>query len=232
MQNDIKYLYFDIETVAATPTYGGLPKEMKHAFDLVYMAYCKDSMPVEDYFSLKAAVYAEFSEVACIGAGYFTKEKGKEVFKTMAFAAHDEKSIIEWFKDKIILNKSYNFLCGHNIKNFDIPYLCRRMVANKIPIPKEFNPNLYKKWELPFEDTLELWKFGQWESRVSLTTLCATLNVDSPKNEMTGADVHTVYWKERDLNKIKDYCIKDVIAVARCHRSIVFGNADFDTIIV
>jgi len=107
------------------------------------------------------------------------------------------------------------FLCAHNGKEFDFPYLCRRMVINNIPIPSLLNSAGKKPWEVNHLDTMELWKFGDFKSYTSLNLLAHTLNIPTPKDDIDGSRVWEVYWKDKDLNRIVTYCQKDVITVTQ-----------------
>ena len=107
------------------------------------------------------------------------------------------------------------FLCAHNGKEFDFPYICRRLIINNIPIPAVLNMSGKKPWEVQHLDTLELWKFGDYKSFTSLNLLAHTLGIQTPKDDIDGSMVWKVYWEEKNIERIVTYCLKDVITVAQ-----------------
>jgi hypothetical protein len=132
-----------------------------------------------------------------------------------SFFGHDEKMILETFNS--ILNKLSEtlLLCAHNGKEFDFPYLCRRMLINGIHIPSQLNIHGKKPWEVNHIDTMDLWKFGDYKNYTSLNLLAAVFDIPSPKDDIDGSEVHQVYWKEKNLERIKTYCEKDVITTSQ-----------------
>ena len=116
---------------------------------------------------------------------------------------------------KWTMNGEEKFLCAHNGKEFDFPYLCRRLIINGIPIPAILNTSGKKPWEVCHLDTLELWKFGDFKSFTSLNLLAHTLGIPTPKDDIDGSKVWSVYWNDKDLKRIVNYCQKDVITVAQ-----------------
>ena len=160
---------------------------------------------------------AEFAKVVCISFGYIKTENGKQQLRIKSFYSEDEKEILEKFIDTVCkLQEKNNKWCftGHNIKEFDIPFLCRRILVNNISIPECFNFQAMKPWDVPVLDTLHLWRFGDYKHYTSLKLLAATLGVPSPKDDIDGSRVGEVYWSEKDLQRIAIYCQKDVATVA------------------
>jgi predicted PolB exonuclease-like 3'-5' exonuclease len=92
------------------------------------------------------------------------------------------------------------------------------MIINGIELPAMFDFSESKPWDLVhFIDTKVVWKFGSYDNNVSLDLLCATLGVESPKTDMSGDKVKDVFWIEKDLKKIAEYCEGDVYALASCY---------------
>jgi DNA polymerase elongation subunit (family B) len=167
----------------------------------------------------RAAIYAEFGKVVVISAAMMYQRDGLWSLRTKSFLHESEAETLKGFSQ--LLNESGTkfpgnfYLCGHNIKEFDIPYLCRRMIINGLPLPGLLDFSGRKPWETPLLDTMEMWKFGDYKSYTSLELLAHILNVPGPKDDISGADVGNVYWNENDIRRIALYCEKDVATVAQ-----------------
>lgn len=209
-------LVFDIETVPQTDSFDHLPAHLKELWEHKVRKQLKEETPAENYYE-RAGIYAEFGKVVCISAGYFKKEGGALKFRVKSFASDEEAEALFAFKN--LLEKHYSdtqkALCGHNIKEFDVPYLCRRMLVHGIPLPSALDLSGKKPWEVQHIDTMQLWKFGDIKSFTSLKLLAAIFNIPTPKDDIDGSDVARVYWKEKNLPRIVTYCQKDVITVAQ-----------------
>jgi DNA polymerase elongation subunit (family B) len=167
---------------------------------------------------MRAAILAEFAKVVCISFGYFKKNNTNGYqLRIKSFCSEDEKEILTRFIET--LNQFHNqnhqwIFAGHNIKEFDVPFLCRRMLVNGIAIPPCIDFQNMKPWDTPILDTLHLWRFGDYKHYTSLKLLAAVLGVPSPKDDIDGSQVGHVYWKEKALERIALYCQKDVLTVA------------------
>lgn len=215
--NDI--LFIDIETVSQSETYEHLDPEWKDLWDLKAKFINKNS-PEETSDSAyhRAGIYAEFGKIICISCGYIygTGEDKKLLLKS--FCGEDERQLLIDFKSMLEKSWSRNaekYLCAHNGKEFDYPYICRRMIANGIKIPEILQISGKKPWDVRHLDTLELWKFGDFKSYTSLRLLAKVMGIPSPKDDMDGSMVNSVYWVEKDLPRIVHYCEKDVITLAQ-----------------
>lgn len=215
-----KILFLDIETVSEKSEFGELDANFQKLWAHKSRQFVDDNTDMEavsQSYQGKAGIFAEFSKIVCISVGFLRQEGKDWHFRLKSFYGDDEKEILEDFS-KLIL-KNYNnplssFLCGHNIKEFDIPFMCRRMVINGLEIPDMLQVSGKKPWEIKhFIDTLELWKFGDFKNFTSLNLLSAVLNVPSPKDDIDGSQVGRVYWEEKDLERIAVYCQKDVQTV-------------------
>ena len=218
MQNiSVENLFFlDIETVSCCEHYELLTEEWKELWtEKIYKALPDNTTP-EDYYPKRAGIMAEFAKVVCISFGYIKTENGKMQLRVKSIYSEDEREILEKFIDTVCQMQAKNTWCftGHNIKEFDIPFLCRRILVNNISIPDCFNFQAMKPWDVPVLDTLHLWRFGDYKHYTSLKLLAATLGVPSPKNDIDGSQVGTVFWSEKDLQRIALYCQKDVATVA------------------
>lgn len=179
----------------------------------------------EDYaqsYRERAAIYAEFGKVIVISAGIITNPEDEyQNLRIKSFYSHNEAEVLEAFAS--ILQRNFNdqnmhILCGHNIREFDIPYLCRRFAVHGIELPSLINISGKKPWEVKFvADTLELWKYGDHKNYTSLDLLAYTLGIPSPKTEMDGSMVGQAYWEEDRLEQIKQYCERDVVTVAQIY---------------
>lgn len=203
-------LFLDIETAPLVYKYSELGEPFKKLWDAKYQ-YSKDLTPEQHYS--RAGIFAEFAKVICICVGYFN---GAE-FRLKSFYGHDEKLILQEFRD--LLDRHFSErehrLCAHNGKEFDFPFLCRRFLINGMSLPGMLNLHGKKPWEIPHLDTMEMWKFGDYKNYTSLNLLAAVFNIPTPKDDIDGSQVARVYYEEKDLERIKNYCQKDVVTVAR-----------------
>jgi DNA polymerase elongation subunit (family B) len=211
-------LFLDIETVASTNNYEALDERIKTQWARKAMFFKKDrELTDEDIFHERAGIYAEFGKIICIAVGKFIEtESGDLGFKTKAYYGDNESSLLCEFKNMIErMDPNTLKLCAHNGKEFDYPYLCRRLLVNGIALPAALNIMGKKSWEVPHLDTLDMWKFGDYKHYTSLELLASIFNITSSKESIDGSQVNAVYYKEKNLNKIKDYCVRDVVVLAQ-----------------
>jgi DNA polymerase elongation subunit (family B) len=208
-------IVMDIETVSAHKSYDELPEEWKALWDKKATTLKTEESP--ESFYERAAIYSEFGKVISIGVGLFVSQDREWHFKVKAYSGHDEKELLSDFArmlDKYFYNPEYRF-CAHNGREFDIPYLCRRMIINGVRLPSILDVSGLKPWEVKHLDTLDLWKFGDFKAYTSLNVLALSLGIPSPKDDIDGSMVGKVYWQENDLERIDTYCLKDVITTGR-----------------
>lgn len=211
-------LFLDIETIPQYEGHEHLPPEWKSLWNLKasYIIRNKEGETAENLYS-RAGIYAEFGKIICISCGIIQGSGEEKKLIIKSFCGHDEKLLLHEFSE--MLNKwciePNRYLCAHNGKEFDFPYLCRRLIVNHLPIPEILKLHGKKPWDVPHLDTLDLWKFGDYKNYTSLGLLAQTLGIATPKDDIDGSKVHEVYWKERDLNRIVTYCQKDVVTVAQ-----------------
>jgi predicted PolB exonuclease-like 3'-5' exonuclease len=209
-------LFLDIETVPIAqdfskldPTFQKLWEEKVH--------FQKKEQTASEFFSKKAGVMAEFAKIVCISVGYIYHKETVPIFRIKSFYGHKEKEILLEF-NKLLeenFNKNNHYLCAHNGKEFDYPFLCRRMLINGVQLPKILQIAGKKPWEIKHLDTMELWKFGDYKHYTSIKLLAALFNIPTPKDDIDGSLVSSVYWQEKDLERIKKYCQKDTLTVAQ-----------------
>jgi uncharacterized protein YprB with RNaseH-like and TPR domain len=206
-------LFIDIETIPEYPDYSEMPDNFKMLWDKKAEFLKRDDNDTPDILYCRAGIYSEFGKIICISAGFFRNEE----FRIKSFFGDDEKFLLNEFAE--LLNTHYNtrkyLLCAHNGKEFDFPYLSRRMLINNIKLPDLLNMSGKKPWEIPHLDTMELWKFGDYKHYTSLELLATVFNIPTPKDDIKGSDVAQVYWDEKDLQRIVKYCQKDVITIAQ-----------------
>ncbi|HRE39248.1 MAG TPA: 3'-5' exonuclease [Chitinophagaceae bacterium] len=213
-------LFLDIETAPQYPDYNDMPEEWKQLWDTKSASLLKyhEGQTNESLYP-RAGIYAEFGKIICISCGVLQGADGHKKIVLKSFYGDDEKLLLHQFSE--MLNKwsagEQKFLCAHNGKEFDFPYLCRRMIINNLPIPSLLNIAGKKPWEVTHLDTLELWKFGDFKSFTSLNLLAHTLGIPTPKDDIDGSMVWAVYWKEKNLERIVTYCQKDVVTVAQIY---------------
>lgn len=209
-------MFIDIETVPQWDSYGSMPDELRLLWDRKASFIAKDRQTSEDVFQ-RAGIYAEFGKIICISVGLFDNRKGAKPFRVKSYYGHDEQELLMQFSEalKKASAKKITALCAHNGKEFDFPYIARRMIINGIPLPPMLDVAGRKPWEVPFLDTLEYWKFGDYKNYTSLHLLTTILKIPTPKDDIDGSMVAEVYYEYRDLKRIVTYCEKDVIAVAQ-----------------
>jgi 3'-5' exonuclease len=211
-------LFLDIETVPQYPDYNLLPEEWKELWDTKSNALLKyHETETKESIYPRAGIYAEFGKIICISCGVIQGQGDQKKITIKSFYGDDEKLLLAGFSE--MLKKwavgEPKYLCAHNGKEFDFPYLCRRMIINGIAIPSVLNIAGKKPWETCFIDTMELWKFGDFKSFTSLHLLAHTLGIPTPKDDIDGSKVWSVYWQDKDLARIATYCQKDVVTVAQ-----------------
>jgi 3'-5' exonuclease len=211
-------LFLDIETVAITENYNTLNERFKVQWSRKANFLRRDQGQTdEDLYNQRAGIYSEFGKIICIGVGkLFETESGELGLKTKAYFGHDEKVLLQEFKSMVEkLDVMTWKLCAHNGKEFDFPYLCRRMLINGIGLPQVLNLAGKKAWEIPHLDTMEMWKFGDYKHYTSLDLLATIFDIPSSKNGIDGSQVNEVYYRDRDLTKITEYCVRDVIVLSQ-----------------
>jgi uncharacterized protein YprB with RNaseH-like and TPR domain len=203
-------LFLDVETAPVVYRYDELEPEMQKLWASKFR-FQPNETPEMHY--KKAGIFAEYAKVICISVGFFNDK----TFRIKSFFGDDEKQVLTDFA--ALLNKHYNrkdhLLCAHNGKEFDFPFLCRRMLLHSIKLPKTLNIAGKKPWEINHLDTMELWKFGDYKNYTSLNLLAHIFQIPTPKEDMEGSDVARIYWEEHNIERIVTYCQKDVLTVAR-----------------
>jgi uncharacterized protein YprB with RNaseH-like and TPR domain len=213
-------LFLDIETVPQYPGFDQLPDEWKMLWERKAAYLIKDKEkdnPASVYNA--AGIYAEFGKIVCISCGVISRHGEEKKLLLKSFYGDDEKLILQQFCDMVSKwgMGPDKYLCAHNGKEFDFPYLCRRLIINGLVIPSILDLSGKKKWEVPHLDTMELWKFGDYKNYTSLNLLAHTLNIPTPKDDIDGSMVNEVYWQQQDLTRIVHYCQKDVFTVAQVY---------------
>jgi 3'-5' exonuclease len=211
-------LFLDIETVANQFDYSALDERLKSQWARKASYLKRDiNSTDEQIYQERAGIYAEFGRIVCVAVGKFSEnESGDLVLRTKAYYGDDEKTLLTEFRNMLEkLDPGTTRLCAHNGKEFDFPYLCRRMLINCIPLPVILNLAGRKPWEVAHIDTMELWKFGDFKHYTSLDLLAAIFNINSSKSDIDGSQVNIVYHKEKGLERIKDYCLRDVLVLAQ-----------------
>lgn len=208
-------LFLDIETVPENQSFSDLEEETQLLWEQKTAYKRKDEFTAEEYYG-HAGIWAEFGKIVCISVGYFNPSQEERQLRLKTFYG-EEPELLQEFKSLLEnhFNNPDHLLCAHNGKEFDFPYIARRMLIHNIGLPKQLNLFGKKPWEVQHLDTLELWKFGDYKHYTSLRLLTHILGIPSPKDDIDGSQVGHVYYEENDIDRIVRYCEKDVIALAQ-----------------
>ena len=238
--NIYNLIYIDIETVPQKSSFQQLSETMQSLWAIKHSTLKIENETAEEGYLKRAGVYSEFAKVICISIGFFRfdKDRLRNQFRVKTISGDDEKELLENFLTTIA--KSFSeperfHVCGHNIREFDLPFICRRLLVQGLGLPEILDLSGKRPWEVQDIDTFQLWKFGDFKNYTSLRLLTEILGIPSPKEDIEGKDVCRVYWEEHGLPRIVEYCQRDVVTVARLllrfkgEKSIL---ADEDVIVV
>lgn len=223
----------DIETAAMAENFDEIDTRIQVEWiKKIQLFKTENESTAEELFFQKAGIFAEFGKVICIGVGYFVynPEENKLQFRTKSFAAKEEHDTLLEFRE--LLEKKNWTLCAHNGKEFDFPYLCRRMLANRIPLPEILQLAGKKPWEIRHMDTLELWKFGDYKHYTRLELLATLFDIPSSKGDIDGSQVNETYYIKKDLENIRKYCLRDVEVTGRIYLSFQGLPSELDIEII
>lgn len=213
-----KILFLDIETVPQSHNWKDLDETAKNLWEKKTHWQRKEDVSAEDFYPERAGIMAEFGKIICISVGM---TENNDTLKIKSYASDNEKKLLQDFGE--IFNSPRLrevILCAHNGKEFDFPWIARRFLANAMQPPIPFQLFGKKPWEIPHLDTMELWKFGDYKSYVSLELLAHIFNIPTPKDDMDGSMVSSIYYIEKDLPRIAEYCEKDVLTLANVFRKM------------
>lgn len=214
--NPTRILFLDIETVPRNPSFEELPEVEQALWEKKSAHFRGEEETAADAYN-RAGIYAEFGKIICISVGLMIKQPDRYGFRVKSFYGDDEKALLSEFSQMLekFAGKEQAYLCAHNGKEFDFPYIIRRMLINRLPVPALLDVAGKKPWEVPFLDTMEVWKFGSYKHFTSLNLLSHLFDIPTPKDDIDGSMVGTVYYEEKDLSRIVRYCEKDTLAVAQ-----------------
>lgn len=235
--------FVDTETIPGYKDFNDMPEELARMYERKFGHELANNDPdkfdnFEDHYRARAALYPEFGKIVCLVIGViFVDDKDKQEklkLKTLC-GRHEDKLLAEAAP---IIDK-FDSLVGHNSKEFDFPYLCKRFYVHGIQLPQILNIAGKKPWEVSLIDTMELWRFGSFKGSTSLELFAHCLGLPSPKQDMTGADVAKVYYEMFDhmkdgelpfeaesaaIQKIGKYCQGDVVTLANCYRKLKYQS--------
>jgi len=212
-----KVLVLDIETVRGEQEFEGLDERLKIQWERKARFLKNEEVKTtEELYLDRAGIYAEFGQIITIACGFFVREEGAMHFRVTSITNNDEQVLLAEFSELLSrFNQSSLILCGHNAKEFDFPYLCRRLLVNNLPLPEVLDIAGKKPWEINHLDTMELWKFGDYKHYTSLELLASIFNIPSSKADIDGSQVSDVFYHDHDLEKIALYCQRDVVVTAQ-----------------
>ncbi|MCB9202414.1 MAG: 3'-5' exonuclease [Flavobacteriales bacterium] len=218
---DKNLLFLDIETVPQAKKWDDLDERTKKLWDKKTQHQRDENILPEEFYYERAGILAEFGKIICISCGIIV---ASNKLKITSFYSHNESKTLTGFNDLLTSDYFSNqiILCAHNGKEFDFPYISRRMIINQIELPNPLKNFGKKPWEIPHIDTMELWKFGDFKNFTSLDLLANSFGIESPKNDIDGSQVAEVYYKENDLERIKNYCESDVLTLANVFRKMQY----------
>ena len=216
-----KILFLDIETVPQFPNFSELDEKTKQLYSQKTKFLQKDNTITPDDLYERAGIYAEFGKIICISVGYIHEGNLGEQIRLKSFSNEEEEILLKEFVKLLEENQQFSILCGHNAKEFDFPYICRRLLIHGITLPTVLDIAGKKPWEISHLDTMELWKFGDYKAYTSLALLCHIFQIPTPKDDISGEDVARVYYEEKNLERIKIYCEKDVVALIQLLRKMM-----------
>ncbi len=209
-----KIIFIDIETVPVVYNYNDLNERGQYLWNKKtrFIQEREEKSPEEIYE--RAGIYSEFAKVACISIGLIAQKNGEQQIRLKSFANEDEKVLLHEFINFITtkFDENSNLFCAHNGKEFDYPFMARRILINGLKLPNMLNTAGKKPWEIRHLDTMELWKFGDYKHYTSLELLTYVFDIPTPKDDIDGSQVAKVFYEEKDLDRIVVYCEKDVIA--------------------
>ncbi len=216
-------LFIDIETVPILPDFNQLPEWMQDEWARkakFLKSSTEGNMDAALIFSEKAGIFSEFAKIVCISFGNISTDENGTQMRLKSLVNDNEKILLNEFCQvigKFVRAYKEVRFCGHNIKEFDIPFICRRMVINELNLPDCLQVSGKKPWEVNHIDTMELWRFGDHKNFTALSLLAQVLGIPSPKGDIDGSMVGDVYWKDKDLERIGKYCVQDVLTVAKVY---------------
>lgn len=207
-------IVLDIETVPQYKSYDDVPPHMQELWENKTSHQRKPDQSATDFYE-RAGILAEFGKIICISLGIFSFQNKSYSLRLKSFAGDNEKEILEQFSLLIEKQSASLKFCAHNGKEFDYPYICRRLLVNSLEIPVQLDISGKKPWEVNHLDTMEMWKFGDYKHFTSLNLLATILNIPTPKDDIDGSQVRQVYYEEKNLDRIVAYCQKDVVTTAQ-----------------
>lgn len=211
-----KLFFLDIETVPQYPNFAELPDNIKELWVKKADKICRSGKSAAEIYP-RSGIYAEFGKIICISVGVIRASEGTWHFKFKSYYGDNEKMLLKDFSDMLLdYEKKHSIvLCAHNGKEFDFPYIARRMLINQVRLPDSLNHAGKKPWEVNHLDTMDYWKFGDYKHYTSLELLTAIFDIPSPKGNLDGSKVCEYYWAKKDLPSIVKYCEADILAIAQ-----------------
>jgi 3'-5' exonuclease len=215
-----KILFLDIETVPQTYHWADVDERTRSLFrEKTRYERERNESTEEQLYRDRSGILSEFGKIICIGLGFLSAHGKERHLRVKALFGANEREVLLAFV--ALLDERFNTpehrLCGHNGKEFDFPYLARRCVVHGIHLPHLLDLAGKKPWEVPHEDTMELWKFGDRKHYTSLELLTHVLGIPSPKGDIKGSDVARVFYEQGDQERIAAYCKRDVVATVQVY---------------
>ncbi|TRX72307.1 3'-5' exonuclease [Carboxylicivirga sp. M1479] len=209
-------MFLDIETVPQESSFDNVDPVIQELWDKKSTYFRQDDESPADVYG-RAGIYAEFGQIVCISVGVISARGGKRIFRVKSFAGDNEKVLLEDFGQMLnnFARDIHKNICGHNAREFDFPFIARRMLIHGVKLPAILDVAGKKPWEVKFLDTMDMWKFGDYKHYTSLNLLTTIFNIPSPKDDIDGSQVAAVFYEENDVERIARYCEKDVLATAQ-----------------
>lgn len=219
-------LVLDIETVPMVARFEELSEARQKlwAHKAKFMLEKEPEKTAGQLFEERGGIFAEFGKIVTISVGVFFQDQENDLsLRVKAIADHDETAILRAFQELVSTKfdpKRVQFI-AHNGKEFDYPYIARRMLVQGVPLPEALEVRGKKPWEINHLDTMELWKFGDWKNFTQLALLADLFGLPTSKSDIDGSQVRSVYYEENDLPRIAHYCNQDVALTAQVYLKLM-----------
>lgn len=119
------------------------------------------------------------------------------------------------------LNLTRDLIIGHNVLDFDLPFIVKRSIIHGIKPTARIPFRRYQRQ--PIFDTM--WEWGCWREKISLDELATALGIESSKSGgLDGSQIYEAWRSGRD-EEIAAYCLRDVDCVREIYYRLIMEEA-------